>query len=335
MYDTLLYGNGLTIAVTNTLWNLVHDNKFANYLSLNNFIKDYIAMPTHRKLYRDFMKTFNKDTHAYEKIHIKNKKLITENLPYILDIGFERWVSKTIFDNNSISDIDRQDAMLYMYSLHNYWYHIITNEVLPQQLVKQKLKYCANQISKKIRNYILTINFDTLLDDWLNPQHLHGKFTIPYHNGKQLILFIEEDGHSFQYPYLFGGNGYEKLNRLDIINKRKLGENNPYNLDFFFGDLKKANYGHVLIYGIAFGRSYIMSDEFLDVYPKYKNLYLTYCIDGHILLKLEALYQNKCIDKITIAYYSEEDLNNYKQMISMTKLESIVIYEHTSNIFNF
>ncbi|MBN2878588.1 MAG: hypothetical protein JXN65_03065 [Clostridia bacterium] len=334
MYDTLIYGNGLTIAVTNTLWDIAKENYFTKYISFNNFIEDFIIMPVHKRLYRDFMRTFNSNTNSYEKVHVNDKRILEAHIDDIKKLGFERWVSSFIWDKDIMTDEEKADIKLFVYALSNYWYHILSKEILSQKPVKQKLQECAIKVKSNVNDSIFTLNFDTLLDEWLKPQHLHGRFVTPYESGKQLVLF-EKDEDGFEYPFLYGSNGIEKNSRLSIINERKLKQDNPYDIDFFFGDMNNINYGHILLYGVSLGRSYILSDEFLENYPKNKSNYIIYSVDGHLLLKLDLLYKNKCIEKITISYYTEEDLAYYKSILANTDFKDIVYYKHTSEIFQF
>lgn len=329
MYDNLIYGNGLTIALIYMMENMLVKNEYKKLLHLNSFVEYFINAPEHKKISREFRKTFNKDTEKYLKMHVKNKIYILKDLDEINRIGFERWVSKKVLldDSEEFKNIKE-----YLYSLYNYWYSYTEEIILKEKKIVENFVRVSREIKKIIKKNIYTTNFDTFLDKWLNPQHLHGKFITPYKSFNDIILFQFNNGKEFEYKYLFGTNGLEKMKRLFDIKEKKI-ENNFYHVDFFFGDLKKFHLGHLLIYGLAFGKSGYLTDDFLKLHPEHKDQYLLASVDGHILLRLETLYENKMIDKITVSYYSEEDLINYKKVFSQTKLSKIVYYKHCNEIF--
>ncbi len=70
-------------------------------------------------------------------------------------------------------------------------------------------------------------------------------------------------------------------------------------------------------------------------FPGYVNVYYVRSLDGHILLKLNQLYNTQRLEKITISYYSYEDMLNYIKILSFTDFNSIVEYQHCSEVFNF
>lgn len=330
MFDSLLYGNGLTLAVVSGIWELAKSNPSCKYLSVDEFMKDFALMPNHKRICRDFMKTFNKDTKTYSDVHTENKRIMALHIDDINKLGFERWVSTIIFSLEIISEEDLKNIKPYIYSLYNYWYSFISTTVLSKDDIQFKLEQYAIEILSKVNGNIMTLNFDNMLDKWLNPSHLHGSFALPYESFKDIHLFNYNDNKNFEYRYLFGGNGLEKLDRLNRIRKMGIA---GYDMDFFYQEIKTCNLGHLLTYGVSFGRSYILSDAFLDEYPQHNDAYLNKCVDGHILLKLDLLFKNHCVDKITIAYYSESDLNAYKEILSHTKFKQIVTFERTQNIF--
>ena len=64
---------------------------------------------------------------------------------------------------------------------------------------------------------IYTTNFDTLLDRFLKPKHIHGIFALPLREMQDVILELDRTKDEFEYIYLFGTNGVEKLHRLNLI----------------------------------------------------------------------------------------------------------------------
>ena len=155
-------------------------------------------------------------------------------------------------------------------------------------------------IKRKLRSkkQIYTTNFDTILDKSLSPKHIHGIFALPLEKMQDLILDLDREKNEFEYTYLLGTNGFEKLNRLNLI--RVLNQS-YYDLNFFFQDNLKL--GNLLIYGMSFGYNQIMPTDYLEENPEHKDFHLLRSVDGHILSRINALYINNRINKITISYF--------------------------------
>ena len=188
----------------------------------------------------------------------------------------------------------------------------------------------TSKIRKEIHTTgnIFTTNFDTVLDSYLRPQHLHGTAPIPLVNPREIVLEIFPNGKDLEYSYLFGANGLEKMMRLDKI--RQLSQN-KYHLDFFYNP--EIALGHLLIYGLSFGKAEVISNEFLEKYPEHENFYLSRSVDGHILLKLSERFQKGFLSKVTVSYYTSQDLEHLRHFFSMTDLLPIVEFKHATEIF--
>jgi hypothetical protein len=164
---------------------------------------------------------------------------------------------------------------------------------------------------------IFTTNYSTYECGVLKPQHLHGRFALPLHDLGSIVAFDYGYGQ-FEYRYLFGGNGFEKLSRLNRIRQHGCS---AYDLGFFYD--VGLNLGHLLIYGLSFGTSGVLSDEFLRAYPQHVNCYLIMSVDGHILLRLGALKTQGKLASITASYYSEKDQRHIMEMLKMAGLADI------------
>jgi hypothetical protein len=323
-YDSFLYGNGLTLGVLSIIREY-SDNKLWNYLNCENFICDFVKAESHKRIIREYLKYFQ-ITQTTKANHDKARSFLYEKYDEISYLGFERWVSKHLFDNND----EYKNIKVYAYILYNYWYHVITKGILKRTNIKSLRDEMGKHILDFInnKNNIFTTNFDNILDDSLNPNHLHGRFHLPLDRIENVILhhFNEND---FEYKYLFGTNGLEKLSRIHKLNNIS---QTIYDLDFFYDD--SLNLGSLLIYGIAFGRTEFISDDFLRQYPKHKENKLVRTVDGHILLKLILRRRKKQLNKITIAFYSKTDERNYKELFKETELEQIIEYKQCDEVFN-
>jgi len=319
-YNSFLYGNGLTKAILGLIKKHLSFPPIDSYLDFNIFFNEFIQAENHKRILRDFYNYFKIDSNSL-KTHNNNRCYLIQRKDEFLKLGFESWASKYLSKKeNKIPE----EVIYYVYILYNYWYHIIYQNILSKPTVIKFLEKIAKLIKKKIilNKKIYTLNFDTILDEHLNPHHIHGVFALPLCEDK------------FEYIYLFGTNGLEKLSRLDKIRQlEKEKHQEKYDLDFLYNS--DLDLEHLLIYGVSFGDTKFISEAFLEKYPKHENNYFIRSLDGHILLKLNILYKSQRVKKITISYHSQKDLENFKYIFSFTDFSSIVEYKHSSEIFDF
>ena len=76
-----------------------------------------------------------------------------------------------------------------------------------------------------------------------------------------------------------------------------------------------------------------MPDNYLEEAPQHKDFYFLRSVDGHIQKRLEALYINERVKKITISYYTEKEREYLAEVIRATPFKDIVEYKHSSEIF--
>lgn len=326
MYDSFLYGYGLNLAISHKIASVLPKRK-TQYLFFNDFFHEFIAGDENLKIYKDFLKYFDIDSNTI-KMHEDTKRYLASKKEEISSYGFERWVSKYLFDEKSKVT---GTVKFYIYILYNYWAHIVNANILPTQQARIVLQEFADTISMELndKNKTFTTNFDFFLDQYLSPHHIHGFFSLPLRNIKEIILPGTLTRKEFEYVYLFGTNGFEKLSRLDKIRQLTQAQ---YQLDFFY-DLD-LDLGHLLIYGLSFGLGHLLPKEFLDQHPEYKEQFLITSVDGHILIKLSERYQKKKLSHITMSYHTNDDLEQLKYIISMTDLAPITEYKHSNEIFS-
>lgn len=323
-YDSLLYGNGLTLATLHKIALINCTNIELSLLSMNDFCRYLFTGPIHRKVYRDFLKTFNQCPSKYENSYTAGRQFMIDYMDEITTYGFEATIGKHIFENQ---DNRFSDMIAFWYGFPNYWYNKLQNEVilLPQ------VQLTINNIADKIKSYnfknIFTLNFDTLLDHYIFPQHLHGKFILPYKSYADLIVFNDKAKKSYLHKYVLDANGMKKLDALD---KLRISNIQEYQLDFFTNS--NLNIGRLLIYGVAFRTSEIMTPEFLREFPEHENAQLIHLTDGHIIAKLESMLHEGRLRKIDLTYFSEDDKNNFLRLLSFSKLEQITNLIHISDV---
>jgi hypothetical protein len=326
MYDSLLYGYGTTLA---TFSSLSSEGELSErqraYLFFDDFFRSFIYSDDHQKIYRDFLKCFNLNWQV-EKNLATVKNTLAEIREDILSYGFERWVSKHLFDKENKVNPNEQ---FFIYMLYNYWAHILEREILSKRNVKPVIEEIACNIRDNITNTqnIFTTNFDTFFDDILKPDHLHGSFSIPLTKEKQIRLFHYNNGENFEYGYLFGTNGIEKRTRLERIRRK---QQDRYQLRFFNDE--NLGLGHLLIFGMSFGKAEFKSEEFLNEYPEHEKTYVPRSVDGHILLRLNQKMKDDQLQKITASFYTDQDLEQLEYMFSLSELESISEFKHSDDI---
>lgn len=325
MFNSFLYGNGLTLATLYELKNIGSGSKFDRYLDFNVFMKEFIEAKDHKRIKRGFNNLFDSHLKEYKDNRNAVIKNIKKEYKKISEYGFERWISKGLFvDQSSIGAGEK----LYSYLIYNYWYSIIVDEILNRKKAKQFIENYSKQFLEIIKNEnnIYTTNFDMIHDNVFDPEHIHGRFSYPFKNAKD-VMYKSLNSKEFEYNFLLGTNGFEKINRINNVKKYS---DKPFDDEFFYSE--SIELGHLLIYGLAFGKNESLTDDFLSIYPKHKSNNLATTVDGHIIIRLEALYKMNKIEQITIAYYSKKDLENYKSLFKNSSLNRIIKFKKSHKL---
>ena len=320
-FDTLLYGNGLTLALF---------NNFNKVTQIENF-NDYFARFLHSKYWskQDFHKILGSNRHSdiYLKTNeiISVEKFLISNLSEINRNGFEVWIGGKCFETNSLI----KNATLYYFSLFNYWYNL-NEHLFESSNIQEVIKDCVKTITDLGIKEVHTLNYDTFLENYINVSHIHGKFVPNFYDVKQLdnYRYINDYSKKIEFIYSFGigTNGLEKLNYLEKLHS---AETSNYDYDFLFST--KKYFGNLLIYGIRFADTLLIPES---IKTKYSNdeLKLVKYVDGHIMYKLDVMYLNKQLESITICYYSDADLERYKRIFAKSECSKILEYIKCSDI---
>jgi len=326
LFNSLLYGYGLTLFTFDKITPLVDDsNPCKKYLNFNTFINDFFNAHNHQRILRRFNKYFDLHTETNEA-HYEARNFLIPELPNILSLGFERWVSKNLFDKKTQVPMV---VKIYAYILYNYWYNMLHQEILENDIINSAINKISEKIISQIteHNKIYTTNFDNLLDSILKPQHIHGRFIIPLKDLDQIIIQLPNN-IEFEYSFLFGTSGIEKAERLTYFSQIS---QDFYDLDFFYNN--KLELEHLLIFGLSFSKAEVITNEFLRENPQYEELYLAKSVDGHILLILKKLYDENRINKITISYHNKSELDYYEELFQFTNFGSIINYIDFKDVY--
>jgi len=322
-YDSLLYGYGASLSLFNSLRtdpDIKTSVDYLEHLDLGDFIQILSESKDHSYLMRNFIKLFPK-THKENEYRDITFKEIRSRIDEIKELGFERWVAKYLFRREAVT----RDLQLNLYFIHNYWHSHLHDSIFTHPLVQKKVEYFSHSLLDNLKDSkrIFTTNFDTFVDPYLSPQHVHGKFVHPCRAIGEIIEPKVSNDETYDYHYLFGTNGFEKSSRLRKLHKVGAAS---YDLDFLFSD--SIQLGHLLIYGLSLNSSGIIPDH---ISKKHQDSFLSYP-DGHLLNRFRALVSNGQLDAITIAYYNQEDLDRYKYISKIIKLDHITTYINSESL---
>ena len=222
--------------------------------------------------------------------------------------------------------IDQYDRLIknvasFYFLIFNYWYIKKVHNIIDYN--DEAIKSLSDDIKTLVDGEVYSLNFDKLLDNFINVKHIHGSFADKLEKYQDLVSCMTSST-SFLYKFVFGTSGVEKLSSMNQLYNNNVS---GFDYDFLYGD---KDFGHLLVYGVSFGLSNIVPQELKG---RYKDFYLSNCVEGHILVRLDALYQAKKVKTITIAYYSEEDRSNYQELFKFCDCKEIISYVKCSDLF--
>lgn len=320
--DTLLYGNGLTIAL------LGRFKKLSNIETFDNFFNRFLFADKVEKT--EFYNILN--SNPFSNVYLEEKELpeienfLKDNLYNITQNGFEVWIGARVFTDDSFFV---KNVTCYYLALFNYWYNL-NKPMFNSQEFQNIIHDCSQSFKILGIKNTYTLNYDSYLDEALGVKHMHGKFVDNFIDLQQmayLYYFNDYAKQEFLYPFCAGTNGYEKLCGLN-----KLKENNKSRYDFEFLFSESINLGKLLIYGIRFADGFIIPEQLKQTYTN-QDIRLMKYVDGHLLHRLDVLYLTGRLDSITIAYYEESDKERYERVFDECKVKAIINYEKSNIIF--
>lgn len=321
-FDTLLYGNGLTIALFSRFM------KLSNIETFDKFFNRFLFMDKEEK--REFYNILN--SNPLSNVYLEESELpdienfLKDNLHNIIQNGFEVWIGARVFTDDSFFV---KNVTCYHLALFNYWYNL-NKPMFNSQQFQDVICDCSQSFKKIGIKNTYTLNYDRYLDEALSVKHIHGKFIDNFTDLQQmayLYYFNNYAKQEFLYPFCAGTNGYEKLCGL---NKLKTNNKSRYDFDFLFSE--SISFGKLLIYGIRFADGFIIPEQLTKKYTR-NDIRLMKYVDGHILHRLDVLYLTGKLESITIAYYEESDKKRYERIFSQYEFKSILKYEKCSNIY--
>ena len=321
-FDTLLFGNGLTIALFNKFKQVTDVEQFNDFFI--HFLNSNLL--NKQAFHRILLSNKNSDIYLEPNEIIAVEEFLISNLTDIINNGFEFWIGEKCFNPTLLI----KNSALYYFALFNYWYNLNEN-IFKSTTIQATIKDCVERFKKIGIKEFYTLNYDSFLESHINVCHTHGKFLSDFNDLQQLssYRYLNEITNKieFVYPFCIGTNGLEKINYLTQLNSKKISN---YEYDFLFSNEKK--YGNLLIFGIRFADTLLIPDEIKNKYTD-DILKLIKYVDGHIMLRLDTMYHSKQIKTITICYYNESDLNRYKKIFASSDCVSIIEYVKCSEIY--
>lgn len=342
-YDTILFGNGLTLSLLNQISTLpLLSESDKTILNLNSFVTSFLDNPEENIAYDKHQAWF---TGPFElklgySVQMKilsrkmkdvfSKELPISNNDIIKKYGFEYWAGEHIFNSEFRSSFE------ILYSLNNLWYVTLHSRLVELGKKYPKIKKIIKENQKLVSRFtnICTLNFDSFFDSLQTKKvaHLHGRFLDDITSFRDFVYFIFPDQKGkFEYPYLLGSSGFEKHCRLSRIKKVKGITNKFYDLRFFFDD--DVQWGNILIFGISFFDSGLLSAKFLNKYPEHRGTNPLGGVDSHILYRLQQLKHKESVGEITLACWKESDFPHYQAINDNYKLNAKIVVNKPLDYF--
>ncbi len=223
MYDSILFGNGLTLSALSEISKISTLSDRQRLLcNQNQFIYEFLSSDNSEPICPNFSKIFREDwtlQSGYQN-HLDALKrslfsIITDDGKTSLDIlknkGFESWGGNIILDHYK----EFAHSLEILYALNNFWYINLLNEVInlkKEKKITEIIKHYIYNLSKFSR--VMTLNFDTLFDSGKKSiAHIHGKFLKHVVNFEKLCFFsfFEDEKNSIPDVQEFWTEKYKKL----------------------------------------------------------------------------------------------------------------------------
>jgi hypothetical protein len=325
-YDGILFGNGLTLNFLSQLRAHIPPDK--HYLiSIDSFLKaiinEELSEREQRKVFKLFYKKQSIDNlKFYEKMQSEIAKYYKKH-----DANIEYHLGVDLFQ-----DADCRYNYPLMKSLfpflYNIWHDILIDYINHMGLdsrIKSFIK-SVDEYTNQDR-FIFTTNFDRLFDG-LNPDHLHGRFVMPFKKMDELI-FKHIDDEEFLYKCIWGWNGVGKLNFIDQYRSIQ-GYNRLFDFKFFFGF--NFHIKHLLIYGLGFQKAGYIK-KMAEAMPKYNSVTIGGVVDEHVLMRLQGLQTQKQLDDVTFTYYAESELKHFEELVDYYDIKRVTYKKSSEFLF--
>lgn len=305
-YNSLLFGNGLTLNLLYQLQPYIPENK-CYLLSIDSFLKEWIkggiSQREENKLYTAM---YGKDKYKHQKFEMIKDDLNVYFQTYSSDL--EYFLGATLFDKKN--DLLKRVKTVFPLFYNAWW--IILAEYLEYQDLNNRINNYYQQVAGIVTEpgYIYTTNFD-LFADSLHPKHLHGRFLPHIKDYNDILFHSYNDGKDNYYKYVWGHNGIGKFSLIQQL-RAYYDCSSYFDFNFFFdSDLKIDN---MLIYGMGFKKSGYIS-QLQEKYPRYQKAAFGGIIDEHILVRISGLQESGKLNQVDVTYYDESEREHLHEVL--------------------
>ena len=325
-YDALLFGNGLTLNLLGQIKRKIPSDK--HYLLsfdmfMHAFLSDTLPKAEERSIFFKFYKIrSNQNLRMFEKI-----KDILRQYYLLCDGNIEKHFG--LAELQTPTNYDYPSIKSLMPALYNIWFSFLND-----LLVKTRQQKHLDKFYESVRSVLtddakyFTTNFDLFADKILNPDHLHGSFVEDFRHFYD-CKWIDE-GSEYMMRYLWGWNGIGKWKCIyDYATVQ--GVEDVYDWAFF---TIPQTFTNVLIYGMSFQCAGWVTEDFKSAMPKYEKPKLGAIIDEHILLRLDILQNQNRELSITFAYYSDQELEYYRDLVEEINLKNVSFIRSNQFLFS-
>lgn len=318
-FDAIIFGNGMTLNLFEQLKEHVPNEKLYLF-NIDEFLKrlisnklpfkeeQYIEKIFYKKKSIENTRYFSELKDVLRQYYLKNNANIEKILGRDLfkaegDVGYNIGAIKGIFP-----------------ALYNIWFNVLYKYIMESNLEKYigsfyncvKLLLCHD-------NDIYTTNFDLLSDKYMNTKHIHGRFLEQFSHYYDVKLCMKSKGE-FNYKFIWGYNGLGKAETLYEFHKNK-SYDKYFDTSILFEEIAINN---LLIYGLSFQRAGYINDDFLGVFPKYKDdNFEGTVIDEHLLWRIAALQNLNKLKTVTVSYYSEKEKDYFMTIFEYYKIKNV------------
>lgn len=205
LFDGLIFGNGLSLNLLNTLKGLAPKNKrylFSFDTFYTYFVKNKLSYNEEKRIFNLY---YEKKNLYYEKQFMDLREKFKE-YSLIRNDNFEYWLGYDLFIDDTKLKYDRKTLKKFIPSFYNIWHEILYDYIKYINL-EPNIVIFNNSILSVLCNKdkIFTTNFDRYFD-LLNPKHLHGSFIKNIKERKEL-KYRDINPSEFYLKNIWGWNG--------------------------------------------------------------------------------------------------------------------------------
>ena len=295
-YNSLLFGNGLTLNLLHQLQPYIPENK-CYLLSIDSFLKEWIkggiSQREENKLYTAM---YGKDKYKQQKFEMIKDDLNVYFQTYSSDL--EYFLGATLFDKKD--DLLKRVKTVFPLFYNAWW--IILSEYLEYQDLNNRINSFYQQVAGIVTD---------LFADSLHPEHLHGRFLPHIKDYNDIVFHSYNDDRNHYYKYIWGCNGIGKFNLIQQL-RAYYDCSSYFDFNFFFNS--ELNMNNMLIYGMGFKNSGYIS-QLQEKYPRYQKAAFGGIIDEHILVRICGLQESGKLNQVDVTYYDEGEREHLHEVL--------------------